>query len=203
MKGLSSSSPASSPSSPSSSWVAAEGKSVDWVFVGLHYLFLLLHFVFFGKKKVSNEKNHSKKIMMIYLHTFCMFRFLCTLGYYPFFVPFSLHLFWFFFSGFSNVNPVTIWFTNLMFSILKLDEEQDQAKDNIGVEMGREWRLYQVLTILKVESFWTWIYISSCGFFGHTKNLASVRLHFLIIELRIIMRKTIDWITTKIGSSSF
>jgi hypothetical protein len=114
-----------------------------------------------------------------------------------------LHLFWFFFSGFSNVNPVTIWFTNLMFSILKLDEEQDQAKDNIGVEMGREWRLYQVLTILKVESFWTWIYISSCGFFGHTKNLASVRLHFLIIELRIIMRKTIDWITTKIGSSSF
>jgi len=25
-----------------------------------------------------------------------------------------------------------------MFSILKLDEEQDQAKDNIGVEMGRE-----------------------------------------------------------------
>jgi hypothetical protein len=43
-----------------------------------------------------------------------------------------LYLFWFFFfSGFSNVNPVARWFTNLVFSILKLEEEQNQAKDNI------------------------------------------------------------------------
>ncbi len=58
--------------------------------------------VFWKKKKSQMRKTIVRRLWwFIYTH-FCIFRFLCTLGYYPFFLPFSLHLFWFwFFLGFQ------------------------------------------------------------------------------------------------------